>query len=64
MTDEMKSKLYWKKHMWLFKIGAKHKMVGLYSDRFIESLRDVYYGGIPASIILLDPARCRGKYGL
>lgn len=61
MTDEMKSKLYWKKHMWLFKIGAKHKMVGLYSDRFIENLRDVYYGGIPASIILLDPARCRGK---
>ena len=47
--------------MWLFKIGVKHKMVGLYSDRFIENLRDVYYGGIPASIILLDPVRCRGK---
>lgn len=61
MTNEMKCKLYWKKHMWLFKIGYKHKMVGLYSERFIENLRDVYYGGIPASIILLDPARCRGK---
>ena len=61
MTDETKAKWYWKKHMWLFKLGWKHKMVGMYSDAFLEKLRDVYYGGIPASIILLDPARCRGK---
>ena len=61
MTDERKAKWYWKKHNFLMKLGIKHKMIGGYSDTYLEKLRDVYYGGIPASIILLDPARCRGK---
>lgn len=61
MTDERKAKWFRKKHDFLMKLGFKHKMIGGYSDAFLEKLRDVYYGGIPASIILLDPARCRRR---
>lgn len=61
MTEERKAKWFWKKHDVLMKLGFKHKMIGIYSDAFLEKLRDVYYGGIPASIILLDPARCRRR---
>lgn len=61
MTDERKAKWFWKKHNILMKLGIKYKMIGGYSDAYLEKLRDVYYGGIPASIILLDPARCRRR---
>lgn len=61
MTIERKTKWFWKKHSWLMSFGFKHGLIVGYSDAFLEKLRNVYYGGIPASIILLDPARCRGK---
>lgn len=61
MINDLKAKLYWKKYDMLLKFGIKHRMVGEYSDSFLEKLRNVYYGGIPASIILLNPAMCRGK---
>lgn len=59
----MKEKLngFGKNMFFLMKLGFKYKMIGGYSDAFLERLRDVYYGGIPASIILLDPARCRRR---
>ena len=61
MVDKRKVDRYWKKHEILMRLGFKFRMIGGYSDSFLERLREVYYGGIPASIILLNPASCRGK---
>ena len=61
MIDNKKVRRFWKKHSLLMKLGFKLGLIGGYSDFFIKRLRDVYYGGIPASIILLNPQSCRCK---
>lgn len=61
MVDKRKVDRYWRKHELLMRLGFKFRMIGGYSEAFLEKLRDVYYGGIPASIILLNPSSCRGK---
>lgn len=61
MIDDKKVKRFWIKHSLLMKLGIKLGLIGGYSDFFIERLREVYYGGIPASILLLNPKSCRGK---
>ena len=40
--------------------GLKHGYIALYNDELIEKLRAIYYGGIPASIILLSKGMCNG----
>lgn len=61
MIDEKTVNRFWKKHSKLMKIGFKLGLVRGYGEGFLERLRDVYYGGIPASIILLNPHSCRCK---
>lgn len=61
MIDSKTVNKFWKRHNRLMKLGIKLGLVRGYSEVFIERLRDVYYGGIPASIILLNPRSCRGK---
>lgn len=60
-TDIVKSKLYYKKRKLLFKLGWKMGLIRPYSMEFIERCRNVYYGGIPASIMLLSLKHCRHK---
>lgn len=60
MANKVAAKIYKLKHKFLFDIGAKHHMIGTYSEALLEKLRNVYYGGIPASIILLSPRFCSG----
>ena len=43
------------------RFGFKFGLIRGYSEYFLERLRNVYYGGIPASILLLNPKSCRGK---
>ena len=61
MIDSKAVDKFWKRHGRLMKLGFKLGLVRGYGEAFIERLRNVYYGGIPASIILLNPRSCRGK---
>lgn len=61
MISEKTVNNYWRRHALLMKFGFRFKLIGGYGDYFLERLRDVYYGGIPASILLLNPASCRRK---
>lgn len=61
MIDKKTVDKFWKRHDRLMKIGIKLGLVRGYGEGLMENLRDVYYGGIPASIILLNPRSCRGK---
>lgn len=60
MTDSMKAKIYHLKKKLVYKYGIKYGLVGTYSDELITRLRDVFYGGIPASILLLANHYCSG----
>ena len=51
---EKKWKLFDLKNRYLLIWGLKHGKISLYDDELIEKLRDIYYGCIPASIILLS----------
>lgn len=51
--EEMKWKLHKKKYDELFNYGVKHGLIGAYDKKLIENLRHIYYGGLPASILLL-----------
>lgn len=37
----------------LFDYGVKHGLIHSYDNQLIENLRHIYYGGLPASILLL-----------
>ncbi len=52
--------LYQEKYRQLFNYGVENGLIRLYSDRLIKALRDVYYGGMPASIVLLCNDACNG----
>lgn len=58
--EEEKWQLFQEKYYELFKKGVENKKIRPYSEEEIEKLREVYYGGIPASIILLSPNLCNG----
>ena len=58
--EEERWKNFWDKYCELFNEGVKNKKVRPYDDKLLEKLREVYYGGIPASIILLTPKLCNG----
>lgn len=52
--------LYQEKYRSLFNYGVENGLIRLYSDYLIEALRNVYYGGMPASIVLLCNDACNG----
>ena len=52
--QKMKWDLHCKKEKMLLIYGLKNGLITLYDDELIEKLRNIYYGGIPASIILLS----------
>ncbi len=58
--DELKWKQYLKKRKKLYIYGAKNGLIHDYEQELIENLRHVYYGGIPASILLLCNRACNG----
>lgn len=51
--EEMKWKLHKKRCDVLFDYGVKHGLIGAYDKKLIENLRHIYYGGLPASVLLL-----------
>lgn len=57
---KMKWNLYCKKERLLLLWGLKNGFINLYDNELIEKLRTVYYGGIPASIILLSNSMTKG----
>lgn len=58
--QKMKWDLHCKKEKMLLIWGLKKGLIRLYNDELIEKLRKVYYGGIPASIILLSNCLSNG----
>lgn len=56
----LKWKIYQKKSKEMLLYGLKHGYIRLYDDELIEKLRTIYYGGIPASIILLSDCFTNG----
>jgi len=52
--QKLKWKLYCCKHKYLLIYGLSNGLITPYDDELVEKLRNVYYGGIPASIILLS----------
>lgn len=57
-------KLKWDLHYYKQKVlliwGLKNGLITPYDDQLIEKLRTVYYGGIPASVILLSDGMTNG----
>ena len=57
-------KIKWELHLYkqkaLLIFGLKNGLIELYDDKLIEKLRKVYYGGIPASVILLSDGMTNG----
>jgi len=60
MIRDIRWKINSYKRKKLLILGLKNDLIGLYSDELIEKLRHIYYGGIPASIILLSNCLTNG----
>ncbi|MBR1416392.1 MAG: hypothetical protein IJ572_01050 [Bacilli bacterium] len=58
--QELKWKLYKYKYKHLLVWGLKNGFIKLYDDNLIDKLRNIYYGGIPASILLLSDGMSNG----
>lgn len=56
--------LRWKlnqyKNTRLLLLGLKTNLIDIYNDELIDKLRNIYYSGVPASIILLSIYLCNG----
>ena len=59
-TVEEKFNLHKKRLNKLFAWGVKKGYIGMYNEDLIIKLRTIYYGGIPASILLLSNGMCNG----
>ena len=59
--QELKWKIYKQKSNQLLLWGLDHGYVTIYNDELIEKLRTIYYGGIPASILLLSKGMSDGR---
>lgn len=59
--DKIKWELYQAKRTLLFSYGIRTGLIHGYEKSLIEKLRDVYYGGLPASMVLLNIDFCNGK---
>lgn len=58
--QKIKWDLHLYKHKKLLLWGLKNRLITPYDDQLIKKLRNVYYGGIPASIILLSDGMTNG----
>ena len=58
--DKLKFDLHQKKYKMLLIYGLSKGLIFPYDDELIERLRKVYYGGVPASIILLSNGLSNG----
>lgn len=58
--QEKEWKIYCEKSDALLIEGLEKGLISLYDDKLIEKLRNIYYGGVPASIILLSDAMTNG----
>lgn len=58
-TQKLKWDLHQKRHRMLLIYGLQHGLIFPY-DELIEKLRTIYYGGIPASVILLSDGLTNG----
>lgn len=58
--DILKWELYKKKKELLFLWGLKNGFIFAYNEKLVQNLRNVYYGGIPGSVLLLCRALCDG----
>lgn len=61
IVDKTKWELHLLKNKALIGEGTKKGLIHPYDSKTIERLRNVYYGGIPLSIILLSSQLCNGK---
>lgn len=59
--DILKWKLHKTKETTLIIKAARKGYIKLYDDELINNLRNIYYGGLPASILLLHRGICNGK---
>lgn len=60
-TIEEKWKEYQDRFEKLFIEGFKKGLILPYDEKLIDSLREIYYGGLPLSIILLSRQVCNGN---
>lgn len=58
--QKLKWDLHQKRYKMLLIYGLQHGLIFPYDDELIGKLRNVYYGGIPASIILLSNSMSDG----
>ena len=58
--QKAKWKLYLEKKKLLYLYGINRGLINTYENELIENLRNVYYGGVPASILLLSHKLCNG----
>lgn len=61
--DKLIWKLYLLKKKLLFVYGCVTRKIMPYNQSLVDNLRDVYYGGIPLSVMLLSVEYCQGKCG-
>lgn len=61
MIEQKTVDKFWKRYNRLLNVGINLGLVRGYSEELTERFRNVYYGGIPASIILLNPRGCLRK---
>ena len=59
--QKMKWDLYCFKERFLLIWGLKNGLIMPYDDELIEKLRTIYYGGIPASVLLLSNSMTNGN---
>lgn len=59
--DKLRWEIFNKKYDILFSYGLATGRIHPYEDELIENLRHVYYGGLPASVVLLCRKMCNGK---
>lgn len=61
VLENAKWKYYKLKRQMLFDYGIQNGLIYPYDSKFIESLRDIYFGGVPASILLLSRGYTSGR---
>lgn len=54
-------KLYKARRRLLFSYGLNSGKILSYTTDYIETLKNVYYGGVPASLLILNPKLCQGN---
>lgn len=59
--DKLKWDLYLIRWKILYSYGIRKGLIHTYEKELIEKLRHIYYGGIPASIMILSKNICNGR---